>query len=195
MIHKGDKKLTAQLVLHDIFTIFVSYWAKNFIIAILNSVIILFVINLIQKKRQKKHRNIFFQIGIPMFFFLLYVCYVLEITLLCREPGSRVGMDLQLFGTIHIDDPYAMSFVVENLLLFFPFGILFSWLFCPIYCPAAAFLFSVGIEVTQLKTGRGYFQIDDIWLNFLGASLGVLCFCVIRVILKFIMCKSKENVL
>ncbi len=35
------------------------------------------------------------------------------------------------------------------------------------------FLFSTGIEVTQLLTYRGLFELDDIFYNTLGTAIGV----------------------
>ena len=40
------------------------------------------------------------------------------------------------------------------------------------------------LEVLQLLTGRGYFQVDDILTNTLGALIGFLIFAIARRILR-----------
>ncbi len=42
------------------------------------------------------------------------------------------------------------------------------------------FLFSTGIEVTQLLTYRGLFEFDDIFYNTLGTAIGVAAFHAVR---------------
>ena len=37
---------------------------------------------------------------------------------------------------------------------------------------------SVGIEYTQLVTGRGYCQIDDVVTNTVGAAIGFFVFLI-----------------
>ena len=107
--------------------------------------------------------------------FVIYMCFVVEITLFSREPGSRIGTSMKFFGT-YAPNACAVSFMIENILLFLPFGILVAGVFKTfrkwyVMFPAG-FLASLIIEEIQLITGRGYFQVDDIWLNGLGAILG-----------------------
>ncbi|RHU96207.1 VanZ family protein [Clostridium sp. OM07-9AC] len=67
-----------------------------------------------------------------------------------------------------------------NILLFLPFGILLPvclpgrghWLTVP-----AGILCSACIEYIQLRTGRGYCQLDDVVMNGLGALAGWLIWC------------------
>ncbi len=113
---------------------------------------------------------------------VMYVAIMLVITYFSREMGSRNGMDLQLFSTWGINQRNN-AFVVENVLLFIPYGFALAW--------AAArqrrfwvnmltgALTSIAIEFIQLITGRGFFQTDDILTNILGTILGYLCFRLI----------------
>lgn len=97
-----------------------------------------------------------------------------------------------LFKTIkmYINYSYMLnSFenLAGNIVVFVPFGFLLPY----VQKGAAkfpvlllnAFLFVVGIEVFQLFSAFGAFDVDDILLNCLGASLGfwiykmMLCFC------------------
>lgn len=112
------------------------------------------------------------------FSFVYYFCFLAELTLLTREAGSRIGISLRFLGTWSADI-YSQCFMIENVLLFIPFGIFFVFLSGRLgklwSVILASFLLSVTIEVTQLLTGRGYFQVDDIWLNTLGGMAGA-CF-------------------
>lgn len=65
-----------------------------------------------------------------------------------------------------------------NVLIFIPYGILYplafsgkkkGWLFFP-----TVFLFVLGIELFQLFSAFGQFDVDDILLNCLGAAIGFI---------------------
>ena len=110
-------------------------------------------------------------------FFLLtvYLCFVVELTLITREAGSRVGVSLEIWGT-YAPDLYARCWMIENILLFIPLGVLLPVLLGKMrnagWMALVAFGLSITIETIQLITSRGFFQVDDIWLNVLGALVG-----------------------
>lgn len=121
-----------------------------------------------------------------IFVFFTYLCMLVNITYFSREPGSRDGIDLVVFGTW---DQWSQSraYFMENILLFIPFGI-----FLPIVWRRMKHLLlviflagivSVSIEASQYYTGRGYCQIDDVITNVGGAIIGYLMymigFCVV----------------
>ncbi len=114
----------------------------------------------------------------------VYIVILLCITVLSRESGSSKGIDLELFATWGINTRNN-AYVIENILLFVPFGILCAWVI-PLAgrllgCASMGLMVSLGIECLQLITGRGYFQIDDILTNTLGAIAGYLLYrCVVR---------------
>lgn len=102
----------------------------------------------------------------------IILCYI---TLFTRESGSRVGVNLRLFGTLG-HGAQGDAYVLENILVFIPFGILVTvalptfqkwW-----YCMLLGFLISCGIEMTQYITCRGYVQLDDVVTNTIGMLLG-----------------------
>jgi glycopeptide antibiotics resistance protein len=71
-----------------------------------------------------------------------------------------------------------------NVGIFVPFGILLPWS-DPMYRSwwrvlCNAFLFVTGIEVFQLFSAFGAFDVDDILLNCFGAMLGYLTFWVLE---------------
>lgn len=113
--------------------------------------------------------------------FLMYAAIILCITFLSRESGSGQKIDLKLFSTWGINDRNN-AYVVENILLFVPFGFLSPWAFKifrkPHFCVFAGFFVSLVIESLQLATRRGFFQIDDILTNTLGMLAGYLLFAL-----------------
>ena len=140
----------------------------------LSAVLVLFT-RFTCKKRER-------QPVLPVIVFGLYMAIMLVITFLSRESGSRPGtMDLELFSTWGINTRNN-AYVVENVLLFIPYGFLCSWAFEPLRNFFRCFLFgaltSMSVEFLQLVTARGYFQIDDILTNILGTVVGYLLFWV-----------------
>jgi glycopeptide antibiotics resistance protein len=71
---------------------------------------------------------------------------------------------------------YTKENLVGNVLLFFPFGILLPVLFNSVNgyqkLIFITLLMSLGLELIQLVTALGTFDVDDIILNVLGAALG-----------------------
>lgn len=143
----------------------------------------------IQKKRKRLEQYRALHGGQLLAWFLVavYFAMLISITLLSREPGSRTGVDLKLFetwGNQCLPDRY----FVENILLFLPFGC-----FLPIVWPQAenvlalalsACMISIGIEMAQYITGRGYSQLDDIVTNTTGAVIGYLLFFIAAKIIR-----------
>ncbi|MCM1541405.1 MAG: VanZ family protein [Blautia sp.] len=127
-----------------------------------------------RRKRQKASIPV-----VPETLFFTYLTVLMIITLFSRESGSRQGIDLEIFSTWGINDRNN-AFVVENILLFVPYGIV-----CPLAFRrfrsfwgslAMGALTSFLVELIQLLTGRGYFQIDDILTNILGTVAGYLLY-------------------
>lgn len=136
-----------------------------------------------------------YSISLPLF--ISYLAIMLNITFLEREIGSRVGISLKFFETT--GGPQRNAYVMENVLLFIPFGILvahfyrksrkrrkltrtvyegFKVLFgiCGgiVKITLIGMVCSLGIETIQLITGRGYFQLDDIVMNTVGTCIGCI---------------------
>lgn len=67
--------------------------------------------------RERLKQVVFCLLWFLLFFlFAYYVCYLLELTLLTREAGSRTDVNLRFLGTWH-PDIYSQCFMVENVLL------------------------------------------------------------------------------
>lgn len=119
---------------------------------------------------------------LPIAVYVIYLAILLVITLFSRESGSSTGgMDLELFSTWGIN-ARNNAYVVENVLLFVPYGFICRWAFSWARNFFACVLFgaatSVLVECLQLVTGRGFFQIDDILTNILGTIVGFLIFWI-----------------
>lgn len=133
--------------------------------------------------RGKKGKTLLPVAGAVCFF--MYVAILLIITFFSRENGSVSGMDLNLFSTWGINDRNN-AYVIENVLLFIPFGMVFPWYLKRVrsfvVCTALGLFSSFGIELLQLLTRRGFFQIDDILTNVLGSIIGYLIFGAVRLL-------------
>ena len=126
-------------------------------------------------RRKREVKGIF-----PLIAFGMYLAIMLVITFLSRESGSMPGeVDLKLLSTWGINTRNN-AFVIENVLLFIPYG----FLGCLAYerlqdffsCALLGALTSMAVECLQLVTARGYFQIDDILTNIIGTVVGYLLF-------------------
>lgn len=103
-----------------------------------------------------------------------------------------------LFKTIrmYIDYSYMLnSFenLVGNVAVFIPFGFLFPYVFKRgrnfFIMFLNVFLFVLGIEVFQLFSAFGAFDVDDILLNCAGAVIGYICYILFE---KIRSCYRKE---
>lgn len=107
----------------------------------------------------------------------MYFAVMLNVAFFSREPGSRTAIDLMPFATWGTTAE-SRAYVIENILMFIPMG----WLLPKVIgklkkwhlCVAAGFVFSIGLELAQLMTGRGYCQTDDVIMNTLGTGIGWL---------------------
>ncbi len=134
-------------------------------------------VRLIGRRRKKEPAAV-----LPTLFFGFYLSLMLIITFLSREGGGGSVFDLKLFSTWGINDRNN-ALVLENVLLFVPYGFFACWAFGRMrrfhWCTLLGASTSLIIECLQLATGRGFFQIDDIVTNTLGAVAGYLFFHVV----------------
>lgn len=74
--------------------------------------------------------------------------------------------------------------LIGNVAAFIPFGALIRWVrnqktgfgIAVLY----TFLFSLGIELIQLFTRVGVFDVDDLILNTCGGAIGYVCYRILR---------------
>lgn len=137
----------------------------------------LHVLNAARRKRDKKPLPLW-----ALTCLIVYIVIILCITFWSRESGSRNKIDMDLLATWGINERNN-AFVIENVLLFIPYGFLMSWnikgvrnLFTSLF---VGLFSSLCIETIQLLTERGFFQVDDILTNTLGMLLGTCLFYVV----------------
>lgn len=140
-------------------------------------ILFLWLVNAVRRRRGRES-----VLRLPTVIFGIYLFVLLTITFLSRESGTKTGPDFKLFSTWGINKRNN-AFVVENVLLFIPYGFCGSWAFAHMRrfwnCLFFGALTSLCIETLQLATGRGFFQIDDILTNTLGAAVGFLLFQIV----------------
>lgn len=159
-------------------------------------VVVLYVICILclERKNRKKNRlSVHVRNSVVWFILSVYIAVMFVTVFLSRESGSRQGIDMTLFGTWG-ETPQAHAFVIENILLFVPFGILYPLAVSTTdrkpdlrkkigwekFTVLLGFLISVGIETVQLITERGYCQLDDVVMNTLGALVGYVVFASLK---------------
>lgn len=112
--------------------------------------------------------------------FIIYFFVLCNIVYFSREPGSRIGVDMRLFSTWGTTNQ-EHAYVIENVILFIPFGILFPACLPEKVSVLTIFtgaICSVCIEYIQYRTGCGYCQLDDVVTNILGTIIGYIVFMV-----------------
>lgn len=135
----------------------------------------------------------------------LYGSVMLQLTLICRESGSRIGIELDLFhGFTGENNDFRwmmLAYVVLNCMLFIPYGFVLS-LFSVInekkagmQCVLVLLLSlatSLLIEMAQLVTKRGYYEVQDLFFNTIGGVIGWGLFYIVSTISKKLLQKREE---
>ena len=84
-----------------------------------------------------------------------------------------------------------------NFLMFVPMGVFLPTLFNKLKnffaSMGVTFIFLAFIEITQILTRRGSFDIDDLILNMLGAVVGFLIHFIVRAVNKSKEGRAKED--
>lgn len=157
-------------------------YIPDLVVAAFAVMLVVLVVNLFRKMGGKAPWPL-----ISSTFLYTYIIAIVFITFLSRESGTRQGFDLEIGSTWVINDRNK-AYVIENVLLFVPFGFLAA-LRIPAMrnfftCVVWGILFSWGIECMQLITQRGFFQIDDILTNGMGTVIGLILYTLTHRIMK-----------
>ena len=120
------------------------------------------------------------------FFTASYFGLILMLTVFRRAPGSR-------FGEVHTDINLGMTltsvysvrqliYSIMNFALFVPWGVLLGLYRTSqkasrnvVMTTLIGFITSFCIELIQLVTGRGRFEVTDLFTNVLGTFFGGIC--------------------
>lgn len=165
--------------------------------------VVVYLMYTMSSVRKKVRPERYVRRSIVWFLLVVYLAVMVATVFLSREPGSRQGVDMTLFQTWGVT-PQEHAFVIENILLFVPFGVLFPMAVegsqnggsrmtdrlsrCTV---VFGFLCSVCIETVQLITERGYCQLDDVVMNTLGSLVGYIIFLIAK---KGYRCKTDSGV-
>lgn len=146
---------------------------------------LLFIIKWIKKEPLTDRNRTAGELALRIFVLFLFTAYLtvlLQEAFFSRPPGSRTSVDMTLFGTWG-HSPQGNAYVIENVIMFIPWGLLLpviirlfrrgagAWL-----CILSGFLASVSLETVQYLTQRGHCQLDDVVMNTLGTLAGWLLF-------------------
>lgn len=118
--------------------------------------------------------------------FVLAICstFIVGVTILGREDGMETSSIYTLFSTYEqtfVEGAVHVGFeILFNMALFVPAGICLSLKNSNKQVIRDLFLFSLVIEVIQLFTGRGVFELADVINNVLGGVAGMLIVNLVR---------------
>ena len=115
--------------------------------------------------------------------FVTYMYTLLQQTYFSRPPGSRNTVSL-IFGETWQGSVQSKAYVIENILMMIPFGVLLPNILKPaesiFCCIPLGFFFSVSLEYTQFLSQRGHMQVDDVVMNVIGTIIGYLFFATVK---------------
>lgn len=164
------------------------YWQICRLPALLTGLIMMLICNIyvivVVRKQEAKNWRVTKIFRYNLFCFLtgIYVAYFIYITFGIRYVGQRQEIDLILFHNIGRNSS-ELRFVVENILLFIPFGYLlptgikrFRRLNRVAVCAAAL---SIVIEILQYVFRCGKTEVNDVIMNLTGAILGYLLYKIL----------------
>ncbi|TQM62885.1 glycopeptide antibiotics resistance protein [Humibacillus xanthopallidus] len=126
---------------------------------------------------------------------VFYLALLLKLLLFSRPLGSERSLNLIPFATISgylFSGPatakrFAIGNVIGNVVAFVPLGALLPLLrrWMGIWTNLLIVLcVSVAVEIVQGVFGVGASDIDDVILNTLGGLVGILCFTLLRALLR-----------
>lgn len=103
----------------------------------------------------------------------LYTTLIIALTLLGRRPGTIAGASQHSLLVPYVNETEHVIDIVYNALLFAPFGFLLALGYKSRVSLAMVILATVAIELVQMNTGRGLFELSDIGGNTVGGVLGI----------------------
>ena len=98
---------------------------------------------------------------------------VFAATVLAREAGEQAKYHLDFFWSYKEAYIQQRSQIAANILMFVPIGVLLGVEKSVLYA-VCGLAFSCFIEISQLITHRGLFELDDILNNTIGLMIGFI---------------------
>jgi len=145
---------------------------------------ILFIILLIGNQVYKKilpGRKTLGKVQLAALFFLIcWFLLVISLTILSRGAGFTGSTNITFFsGYMNAWNQWSTSefqLIIFNMLMFFPLGFLLPLLWKRAeklkLIIIASLVFTSSIELIQLISGHGIFELDDLFNNFIGSLMG-----------------------
>lgn len=184
-----------ELIFNDVITAFIQYVPYAITAGVIAITAVFVLLLFITEEKAAKAWDAYKLKLTLLFFIFVYLFGVVAVTFLSREPGSREGIDLRLFSTFS-SHWVGNVYPIENVIMFIPIGVLLPFLWKKfnqfIFCNLFGFLISLAIEVSQLLTKRGFFQIDDILTNTVGCVIGFGISSLFRACKSRALIKSKD---
>ena len=110
------------------------------------------------------------------FYFVFFTTMILFKTLFYRSLWLNPLSDVIGVWGLHNKEGNLTTQVIENVIMFVPFTVLFFWADKFVYLiwqsVKVSFIFSLSIELSQLIFRLGTFQLSDLFYNTLGGVLG-----------------------
>lgn len=109
-----------------------------------------------------------------LFLFLASVYLILYKTIFNRPFDDNHPIKLEMFWEFKqwiTGNGYGKD-IINNILLFIPFGITLGLIWGRWYVILVGFSFSLLVELSQLTFRIGWFELDDILNNTIGTALG-----------------------
>lgn len=147
----------------------ISYLTSGIIVAVASYPFIEWIRYCLGLKPMERKRSI------SLFLFEVYFAVLAKMVYFSRPFLSRDRVNMAVMGTWGTTFR-SHAYVIENLMLFIPFGILLplclpkarkSWV-----CILSGCLISILIETVQYLTQRGNCELDDVIMNTLGTAAG-----------------------
>jgi len=150
-----------------------------FLLGISGALILQFAMTIYRKLTGKKVRA---QQKVKWFLLLFYLIFVFQMTYYRREAGSRDGVELSLEDVFTSQiTARQILYQILNVILFIPYGAILTGILQRvgmwkrlILAVGFSYLLSLIIEMAQLVTQRGYFEVADLLMNVIGGLLGCL---------------------
>lgn len=164
------------------------YLIVGFMTIILLSVLYFIGYYFIYKKIFRGNKYIDLKRAFTIKIFVAYILVVLFATLFGRFSDTLGSINLELFSSykraISTSSVFLWRDITLNILMFIPLGLLLPLVnkvfYKPYFTILLSFCFTLSIEISQLITKIGAFDVDDIFNNFLGAIIG---YCLVMTIL------------
>jgi len=112
--------------------------------------------------------------------FVLYLGFVIGITILYRYPFDQGQYNFELFWSYKKNSRRLYREILLNYLMLFPFGMIGPLYVKKRWTVLTGLIFSLSIEVMQLLLKRGLFEFDDIVGNMAGVLIGIGVYSVVK---------------